>query len=323
MTHKQHPIGTPFTPASTADEVLAGIDLTGRNAIVTGGHAGIGLEVTRALSRAGASVMVGARDPDRAAGALAGIERVEVGRLDLIDPRSVEAFATDWLDSGRSLHMLVNNAGASGGPERDARGYETQFATNHLGHFQLTAALLPALRAAHGARVVNVSSGAQRFGSIRWDDPNFTEGYDRRAAYAQSKLANVLFAVELDQRWAADGIRGYAVHPGVVVGTKLNSSAGDEALKRMGLIDEAGPIIDPAIGKKTPNQGASTVVFAATSPLLAGIGGVYLKDNDVSPLDDEPRQLTADRIPAEIASHAIDPESAQRLWALSERLLAT
>ncbi len=323
MTHKQHPIGTPFPPASTADEVLAGADLTGRNAIVTGGHAGIGLEVTRALARAGASVTVGARDPDRAADALAGIERVAVRRLDLVDPRSVEAFATGWLDGARPLHILVNGAGASGGPERDTRGYETQFATNHLGHFQLTMALLPALRAAQGARVVNVSSGAQRFGRIRWDDPNFTYDYDSRVAYAQSKLANVLFAVELDRRWAADGIRGYAVHPGVVVGTKLNSSAGEEALRQMGLIDAAGqPIIDPAAGKKTPRQGASTVVFAATSPLLAGIGGVYLKDNDVSPLDDEPRQLTADCIPAEVASHAINPESAERLWTLSERLLA-
>lgn len=322
MTHKQHPLGTPFPPAATADEVLAGIDLTGRNAIVTGGHAGIGLEVTRALSRAGASVTVGARDPNRAAAALAGIARADVAQLDLVDPRSIDAFAARWLESGRPLHILVNGAGASGGPERDARGYETQFATNHLGHFQLTLALQPALRAAHGARVVNVSSGAQRFGRIRWDDPNFTDGYDSRAAYAQSKLANVLFAVELDRRWAADGIRGYAVHPGVVVGTKLNGSAGDEALGRMGLIDEAGqPIIDPVVGKKTPRQGASTVVFAATSPLLTGIGGVYLKDNDVSALDDEPRQLTADCIPAEAASHSIDPRSAERLWTLSERMI--
>ena len=322
MTHKQHPLRTPFTPASTADEVLAGIDLTGRNAIVTGGHAGIGLEVTRALARAGASVTVGARDPDRAAAALGGMQRVGVDRLDLVDPRSIEAFATSWLNGDRPLHILINSAGASGGPKRDARGYETQFATNHLGHFQLMLALVPALRAAHGARVVNVSSGAQRFGRIRWEDPNFTAEYDSLAAYAQSKLANVLLAVELDRRWAADGIRGYAVHPGVVVGTKLSSSAGEEGLRRMGLIDEAGrPIIDPAIGKKTPQQGASTVVFAATSPLLTGIGGVYLKDNDISPLDDEPRQLTADCIPAEVASHSIDPASAERLWALSERLL--
>ena len=324
MTHKQHPLGTRFTPASTADEVLAGIDLAGRNAIVTGGHAGIGLEVTRALAKTGASVSIGARDPDRAASVFGVTERVEIGRLDLVDPLSVEAFAARWLEDGRPLHILVNCAGASGGPERDARGFETQFATNHLGHFQLTLALLPALCAAGDARVVNVSSGAQRFGRIRWDDPDFTNDYDSRAAYAQSKTANVLFAVELDRRWAADGIRGYAVHPGVVVGTKLNGTAGEPALRRMGLIDDTGtPIIDPAVGKKTPSQGASTIVFAATSPLLAGIGGVYLEDNDISPLDDEPRQLTAECIPAEVASHSLDPASAERLWAMSERLLAT
>ena len=322
MRHNQHPLGSPFAPDATADDVLAGLDLAGRNVIVTGGHAGIGLEVTRALSRAGASVTVGARDVERATAALADLARVDVGQLDLIDPQSIEAFAARWLESGRPLHILINGAGASGGPERDARGYETQFATNHLGHFQLSLALLPALRAAHGARVVTVSTGAQRFGRIRWNDPNFTAGHDSRASYAQSKVANVLFAVELDRRWAANGIRGYAVHPGVVVGTKLNSSAGDEALKRMGLIDEAGrPIIDPVIGKKTPRQGASTVVFAATSPLLDGIGGVYLKDNDVSPLDDRDRQLNADCIPAEVASHSIDPHDAERLWLMSERMI--
>ena len=320
--NEQHPIGTPFTAAATADDVLAGLDLTGRTIIVTGGHAGIGLEVTRALARAGATVTVGARDPRRAAAALAGVERVAVDQLDLIDPAAVAGFAARWLEGGRPLHVLVNGAGASGGPERDARGYETQFATNHLGHFQLTLALVPALRAARGARVVNVSSGAQRFGRIRWDDPHFTAGYDGRAAYAQSKLANVLFAVELDRRWAAEGIRGYAVHLGVVVGTKLNSSVGAEALRRMGLIDGDGrPIIDPVVWKKTPSQGASTIVFAAASPLLSGIGGVYLKDNDVSPVDDEPRQLTADCIPADVASHAIDLASAARLWTLSECLL--
>ncbi len=322
VTHRHNPIGTGFTAASTADEVLDGLDLSGRNAIVTGGHAGIGLEVTRALSNAGAFVTIGARDVDGAAAALAGIERVEIGQLDLVDPHSIEAFTARWLDDGRALHILVNNAGASGGPERDARGYETQFATNHLGHFQLTLALLPALRAAHGARVVNVSSGAQRFGRIRWDDPHFTTGYNSSVAYAQSKVANVLFAVELDRRWAADDIRGYAAHPGVVVGTKLNSSAGDEALKRMGLVDDAGrPIIDPAAGKKTAQQGASTIVFAAASPWLSGVGGVYLKDNDISPLVDEDAQLTAESIPAEIASHSIDPVSAQRLWAMSEDMI--
>ncbi len=272
MTTKQHPIGSGFLAASTAADVIAGIDMSGKNVIVTGGHAGLGLETTRTLSRAGASVMVAARDLERARPALAGLDRVDVDQVDLIDPNSIDAFAARWLASGRLLHVLVNCAGASGGPKHDALGYETQFATNHLGHFQLTRALLPALQAAHGARVVNVTSGAHRFGNIRWDDPNFTTGHDRRAAYAQSKAANVLFTVELDRRYSQDGIHAYAVHPGVVVGTKLNSSAGVDALRDMGLIDNTGrPIIEPSVGKKTPQQGASTIVFAATSPLLGRV----------------------------------------------------
>ena len=324
MAHKQHPIGSGFTAASTADEVLAGLDLTGKNVIVTGGHSGLGLETTRALTKAGAAVIVAARDPERAARAVAAIDRVEVEALDLVDPRSIDAFTTRFLASKRPLHILVNNAASLAPKEvaRDSRGNELQFSTSHLGHFQLTLGLLPALRAAHGARVVNVSSGAQRFGQIRWDDVSFTKDYDSSQAYAQAKKANVLFAVELDRRYCKEGIRAYAVHPGVVVGTPLNSAAGPAALRAMGLIDEAGDaIIDPERGKKTIPQGASTIVFAATSPRLADLGGVYLKDNDVSRLDDEPGTLTSDRIPSEVASHSVDPESAQRLWALSEQLL--
>jgi NAD(P)-dependent dehydrogenase (short-subunit alcohol dehydrogenase family) len=332
MTQKQRPVGTGFSAASTADEVLRGIDLTGRNAVVTGGHAGLGRETTRALSAAGASVTVGARNPDRATDALAGIERVEVGRLDLLDPASIDAFAARYLDSGRPLHILVNNAGVMAGPLfRDARGYESQFATNHLGHFQLTLRLMPALRAARGARVVNVTSGGHRLSDIRWDDPHFRTGYDPMLAYGQSKTANVLFAVELDRRWAEDGIRGYAVHPGVIVTTGLGPSRAEDGpavtedqLRAMGLIDESGrPIIDPDRGVKTPQQGASTSVFAATSPLLADIGGVYLKDNDISPLDaPRPIHFGAERyVPADVVPHAVDPGSARRLWELSERLL--
>ena len=324
MTHQQHPLGSGFSAAATADDVLAGIDLRGKNVIVTGGHAGIGLETTRALAKAGATVTVGARDLARAKTSVAGIERVEVDLLDLADPESIAAFVARWTASKRPLHILIGNAAATPSKTiaRDARGYEMQFATSHLGHFQLSVGLVPALRAAGGARVVLVSSGAQRFGEIRWDDPNFDDGYDSRKAYAQSKKANVLFAVEMDRRYAKDGIRAYSVHPGVVVGTALNSSAGPEALRAMGLVDEAGkPIIDPARGKKTPAQGASTTVFAATSPLLADIGGVYLKDNDISALDDSPKQLTADSVPAEAVTSSIDAQSAQRLWALSERLL--
>jgi NAD(P)-dependent dehydrogenase (short-subunit alcohol dehydrogenase family) len=324
MTQKQHRIGSGFTAASSAAEVVAGIDLSGKNVVITGGHAGLGLETTRTLSRAGASVTVGSRNPDGAAVALAGIEGVRVRQLDLLDPKSIDAFAVGYRDTGRPLHILINNAALPAPAElvRDARGYEAQFATNHLGHFQLTLSLLPALRAARGARVVNVSSGAQRLCDIRWDDVHSAGGYDANLAYAQSKTANVLFAVELDRRWTEDGIRGYAVHPGVVVGTNLNAAAGEDALRAMGLIDDSGrPIIDPERGTKTVQQGASTIVFAATSPLLAGIGGVYLKDNDISPLDDEPRPITAQSIPSDIMSHSIDPQSARRLWDLSEQLL--
>jgi len=330
IAHKQHPIGTGFTAASTADDVLAGIDLSGKNAVVTGGHVGLGLEATRALAKAGASVTVGSRDPRRAASALAGIERVEVAQLDLLDPASIDLFAARYLDSGRPLHMLLNNAGIMGGPlTRDARGYEAQFATNHLGHFQLTVRLLPALRAAHGARVVNTTSGATRISGIRWDDPNFTTGYDGHLAYAQSKTANVLFAVELDRRWAQDGIRGYAAHPGIIIGTNLGSSMPADQVRAMqqatGLVDESGrPVIDPPSGKKTPQQGAATIVFAAASPLLAGIGGVYLKDNDISPLDDaaDPNAQGADLIRSQnVVPHSIDPDSARRLWEMSEQLI--
>jgi NAD(P)-dependent dehydrogenase (short-subunit alcohol dehydrogenase family) len=330
MTHKQHPIGTRFTAASTAGDVLAGIDLSGKNAVVTGGHAGLGLKVTRALAKAGASVTVASRAPGRAASALVGIERLDAGQLDLLDPVSIDAFAARYLDSGRPLHILLNNAGIMGGPlARDARGYESQFATNHLGHFQLTLRLLPALRAAHGARVVNTTSGATRIAGIRWDDPQFTAGYDPMLAYAQSKTANVLFAVELDRRRAGDGIRGYAAHPGIIVGTNLGSSMPADQVRAMqqatGLVDESGrPVIDPDSGKKTPQQGAATIVFAATSPLLAGIGGVYLKDNDISPLDDaaDPNAQGADLIRSQnVVPHSIDPRSAHRLWEMSEQLI--
>ncbi|WP_129285184.1 SDR family NAD(P)-dependent oxidoreductase [Streptomyces sp. GZWMJZ-114] len=323
---QQHPIGSPFGAAATAGEVLEGVDLRGRSVVVTGGHQGIGFEVTRALAGAGAEVLVGARSPERAAEKVAGIAGVEVDRLDLVDPGSVDAFVGRRLAAGRPVDVLVNCAAVAPPAERtlDADGHEIQFATSHLGPFRLTLGLLPLLRAARGARVVNVSSGAQRMGAIRWDDPDFTTGYHPGAAYAQAKRANVLFAVELDRRWAAGGVRGYAVHPGVVIGTSLNNRPEDrEAYRAQGLLDEEGrPVIDPEAGKKTPAQGAATVVFAAASPLLDGIGGVYLKDCEVSVVDGEDRPLTADSIPAEVHPDSIDPEAARRLWELTEQMLA-
>ncbi|QIV84893.1 SDR family NAD(P)-dependent oxidoreductase [Mycolicibacterium frederiksbergense] len=332
MTHKQHPIGSGFTAASSATDVLAGIDLTGRQIIVTAGHVGLGLETTRALSRAGASVVVGARSPERAAAAVADLPGVQVHRLDLLDPRSVADFAAGYLDTGRPLHTLVNNAGIMGGPlVRDGRGYEAQFATNHLGHFQLTNALLPALRAATGARVVELSSWGHHLSDIRWDEPHFEDesSYDGMLAYGQSKTANVLFAVELDRLWSDDGIRGYALHPGGILGTNLAPWMPDEGWKLMGLIDEHGNVvIDPDRDLKTPQQGAATTVWAATSPLLDDIGGVFLQNSDIAPLEDidEPVAVEFGTGPFEmtvgVTRYAVDPESAQRLWGLSEKLLA-
>jgi NAD(P)-dependent dehydrogenase (short-subunit alcohol dehydrogenase family) len=249
---------------------------------------------------------------------------------DLLDPTSIDAFVARYLDSGRPLHILINNAGfpSSGGIVRDARGFEAQFATNHLGHFQLTLGLYPALRAADGARVVNTTSGAQRMSDILWDDPQFTTGrYDPGLAYPQSKTANVLFTVELDRRWAAARIRAYAPHPGIVPATAFNRSVGADAQRAMGLIDDSGaPIIDPDRGQKTPEQGAATIVFAAVSPLLADLGGVYLNNCDISPLDEHPKSVDltdpgSEGVPVEVVAHSIDPRSARRLWELSERLI--
>ncbi len=324
MSDQQHPLGSGFPAAATADDVLADVDLTGINAIVTGGHSGIGLAATRALARAGASVTVPARNPDRAAANLAGINRVEVHPMDLLDPNTIDVFADDWNTTRRPLHILINNAAipTPGSVVRDSRGFEVQFATSHLGHFQLTLALHDALRAAHGARVVNVSSGAHRFGGIQWDDPNFTKTYDPGLSYAQAKTASVLFAVALERRWSSDGIRGYALHPGVVLGTQLNAGGDPAAYRAMGLLDQDGrPVIDPAAGKKTAEQGAATLVFAATSPQLDDIGGVYLRDSDIAPVDDWTLPLTANLIPADAASHALDPEAADRLWDMSRRML--
>jgi NAD(P)-dependent dehydrogenase (short-subunit alcohol dehydrogenase family) len=330
MTQKQQPLNSGFTAASTAADVLEGIDLSGRTAIVTGGHVGLGLETTRALSEAGASVVVGVRSPERAAPALAGVDRVQLERLDLMDPASIDAFAARYVDSRRPLHMLINNAGLMGGElVRDARGYESQFSTNHLGHFQLTNGLLPALRAANGARVVELSSWGHHLSDIRWDDPQFETEYDGMVAYGQAKTANVLFAVELDRRWSGDGIRGYALHPGGIVETNLAPWLTIDDKRAMGLLDEAGqPIIDPDRELKTPQQGASTTVWGATSPLLADIGGVYLKNNDIAPIDESPAEFSADIAEASldmsggVMPYAVDPESAQRLWDLSERLVA-
>jgi len=216
MPSPQTPIRSGFGPRTTAREALRGISLEGKVAIVTGGSAGLGLETTRALVEAGATVLVPARNADKARRALGALPRVELGQLDLLDPGSIDAYATQFLATGRPLHMLINNAGIMATPlQRDARGYESQFAANHLGHFQLTTRLWPALWRAGGARVVALSSRGHQRGEVDFADPNFLHRrYDRWQAYGQSKTANVLFAVELDRLGEGKGVRAFAVHPG-------------------------------------------------------------------------------------------------------------
>ncbi len=322
MTTLQEPIGSGFGAAATAGDVMKDINLSGRIAIVTGGASGIGTETTRALRSAGARVIVPARNPEKAQAALEGIDGVEIEAMDLTDPASLDAFAERFLASGQPLHILVNSAGVMAAPLiRDSRGYESQFATNHLGHFQLTVRLLPALRRAHGARVVAVSSLGHRRSPVVFEDPNFERrDYDPLLAYGQSKTANILFALALDEREKAAGVRAFSLHPGGVFGPGMEKYLSAESLRAAGMIDENGkPILDLKKGFKTAEQGAATSVWCATSPQLNGMGGVYCENSDIAPIMSDQDQHGL--IPFGVMPFAVDPEAADRLWSLSEQLL--
>ncbi|WP_427917830.1 oxidoreductase [Streptomyces sp. cg40] len=326
-TTAQQPLNSGFGAASTAEEVIKGIDLTGKVAIVTGGYSGIGLETARVLRAAGAGIVVPARDVERARTALEAVPGAEVEYLDLLDPASIDTFAEKFLASGRPLHLLVNNAGIMATPlARDARGYEAQFAVNHLGHFQLTTRLWPALVAAKGARVVVLSSRGIRFAGVDFDDLHFEHrAYEPFAAYGQSKTANALFAVELDRHGRAQGIRSFAVHPGLIIDTGLVKHLDTSILQAAGALDGAGrPVRDPERQMKTVQQGAATGVWCATSPQLAGLGGVYCENVDISPLvtaENEAAWYAGENTPG-VLPRAVDPEAAARLWEVSERLTA-
>ena len=309
MNSKQVPIGSGFGAQTTADEVLAGLDLSGKRAIVTGGHSGLGLESTRALAGAGAEVIIGARSIEAARRAVDGIDGVEVDRLDLSDLESVRVFADRFVASGRDVEIVVNSAGIMACPEtRVGDGWEAQFATNHLGHFALVNRLRPAI--SRGARIVSISSGGHRNSAIRWDDVQFEAGYDKWQAYGQSKTANALFAVHLDRLGRDAGIRAFSLHPGKIF-TPLQRYLAREEMVSAGWIDADGNVIDPTF--KTPSQGAATQLWAATSPQLDGMGGLYCEDCDVA-------ERTIDGKPGGVSDYAIDPAEAERLWVLSARL---
>lgn len=300
---------TPFGAKSTAADVIAGIDLAGRQAIVTGGASGIGLETARALAGAHAEVTLAVRNIDagkRAADEIDG--SVRVGELDLADQDSIASFVDD---RDGPLHILVDNAGIMAAPEmRTARGWEMQFATNHLGHFALTTGLHSALAAAGDARVVVVSSVGHLNGDVLFDDVHFTKHpYDPWAAYSQSKTANILFAVEANRRWSGDGITVNALTPGRIHTNLLR------------YLDEQPPVPsafeadNPEISWKSVEQGAATSVLLAASPLLEGIGGRYFEDcNEAEPAQPGVRRG--------VAAYALDPARAARLWQLSLDTLA-
>ncbi|MFI1834203.1 SDR family NAD(P)-dependent oxidoreductase [Streptomyces olivaceoviridis] len=307
----QQPLGSPFSATSTTEDVIAGTDLCGVTAIVTGGYSGLGLETTRGLVAAGAQVIVPARRPDIARAALADVEGCDVIPMDLADLDSVRAATAHINDSLGRLELLMAVAGVMATPERRVGpGWESQLAVNHFGHFTLACELYPLLAAAGGARVVVNSSAGHTLTDIRWHDPHFRTGYDKWLAYGQAKTANALFAVHLDALGRDDGVRTFALHPGKIITGLQREMTLQEQIDR-GWVDEHGTVIGADF--KTPSQGAATGLWAATSPLLDGRGGLYLEDCDVA-------RVSAPTAPMDdggVRAYAIDPDAAARLWDLS------
>ena len=324
----QYPINSGFGAASTTDDIIKGIDLTKKTVIVTGGYAGIGLETVKALASAGAKVIVPARNTEKAKKNLEGIANVEVEFMDLMSPHSIDKFAEKFMASSEVLHLLINNAGIMWVPlERDERGYESQLATNYLGHFQLTARLWGALVKADGARVVNVSSWGHHFSPFIFEDPNFlNREFESFSAYGQSKTASILFSLELDNRGKNAGVRSYSLHPGIISETELGRNVPHEDLVNYGIFDENGKVINnPSKGLKSLSQGASTTVWCAVSSQLDGIGGVYCENADIAKLDnsqegDSEKNIDGSTMMKDVMSFALEETAAKKLWILSEEL---
>lgn len=302
-----------FGHDTTTDEVLAGTDLTGQLVLVTGASTGLGFETARALAAVGAQVVITARSAQKVNDAVDRLRAethsasITGGVLELDSLASVRAFAQWFSARHHALPLLINNAGVMACPQgRTTDGYETQFGTNHLGHFLLTALLAPLLVASGSARVVALSSRAHHRSPVVFDDWNYDRrAYDKWVAYGQSKTANILFAVELDRRLATSGVRAFAVHPGVIM-TELGRHLGPEDFAA---VQQRSP--DELVFKTVP-AGAATSVYAATAPELTGHGGCYLEDCHIAAVDD---LSTVEGV----RSYALDPDAAAQLWTVSEQ----
>ena len=307
-----------FGVHTTSDEVLAGIDLTGKLALVTGGSSGLGVETARAFASKGARVVITARNLPKAEKVVArikastGNDNIEIEELELGSVASIRAFANRFSAKYAALHILVNNAGVMACPAgKTEDGFEMQFGTNHLGHFMLTGLLAPLLLTSAPARVISLSSRGHQLSPVVFEDIQFeNREYEKWRAYGQAKTANVLFAVALEKRLGGRGVHAYAVHPGAIM-TDLTRHLTEEDWEMLHQRQEAG-----MLQFKTVACGAATSVYAATAPELEGQGGVYLSDCRIRDVDDNDENLEA------VRSYAVDPEAAERLWAVSEEMLA-
>lgn len=315
---EQRKLESGFGMKTEPSEILANKDLSGKVVVVTGGYSGIGLETSKALAAAGASVYVPVRNPAKAEEALAQVPGVTVDAMDLADLNSVKKYAESVKTQESKIDLLINNAGIMACPEtRVGNGWESQFAVNHLGHFVLTMDLLPQLLAADAPRVVCLSSIAHRRSDVLWDDIHFEKNpYEKWTAYAQAKTANALFARGLDLKYSAQGLKALSVHPGGIL-TPLQRHLANEEMQALGWTDADGNLSEQAAAMfKSPTQGCSTSLWAATSDLLSGVGGVYCEDCDVSNLanDESPRFF-------DVAPWAASDEGAERLWEVTEKML--
>ena len=305
-----------FDATSTTAEVINGVSLTGKFAVVTGASAGLGVETTRTLAAAGAEVLMVARDQEALAAVAQELRQQHPGaklytqRMDLADLESVRAAAAQIRQDHPRIHLLINTAGVMACPlARTAQGFEMQFGTNHMGHFLFTCLLVPALLAAAPARVINLSSGGHQFANFNFDDPAyFDRDYDKWQAYGESKTANILFTVALDRRLRDRQVRAFAVHPGVIM-TRLGRHMQPADLELLAAKTPPGE----TLVFKSVEQGAATTVWAASTTELEGKGGIYLEDCQIA-RPAEPGSSSG------VESYALDKAAAERLWSLSEEL---